>query len=66
MKTIYKSITREADKPNKEEELTNKILQKYSNQKNTTKYVKKQDFIDNELTDYENLKLNQIMAKYNK
>ena len=66
-KRTYSNVVNGVDKPNKEEELTQRIIKKYTG-KDTEKYkqFKNQAYEDNELTDEENSEINRIMNKYKK
>lgn len=62
---LYKTLTKEVDRPNKYEEIEQKILKKYTG-KDTDKYKNYKQYEDEELSDDDNSHLNRIMAKYQK
>lgn len=65
--SLYNMLVKTVDRPNKEEELTQRIIKKYTG-KDTDKYKEynKTQFNDDSLDTDENIKLNNIMAKYQK
>lgn len=62
---LYNSLVKEVDRPNKREEVEQRILKKYAG-KDTQKFkeYKKTQFNDDELSDAQNREVNNIMAKY--
>ena len=65
--SLYYMLVKAVDKPNKEEELEQRIIKKYTG-KDTERYktYKKTQFNDDSLNTDDNIKLNNIMAKYQK
>ena len=65
--SLYNMLVKTVDRPNKEEELTQRIIKKYTG-KDTEKYKEynKTQFNDDTLDTDDNIKINNIMAKYQK
>lgn len=65
--SLYNNVVKGVDVPNKQEELEQRIIKKYTG-KDTKKYQEynQSQYTDGELSDQQNEKLKNIMAKYQK